>query len=61
MLPIVGPFGLVLVLVYLIVVIAIIALPIVVLREVRRRGAQLDRIERRLNDLDGRGGPPDPR
>jgi hypothetical protein len=61
MLPIVGPFGLLLVLFYLIVVIAIIALPIVVLREVRRRGAQLDRIERRLNDLDGRGGPPDPR
>jgi len=60
MLPIVGPFGLLLVLFYLIVVIAIIALPIVVLREVRRRGAQLDRIERRLNDLDGRGGPPDP-
>jgi uncharacterized protein YoxC len=61
MLPIVGPFELVLVLFYLIVVIAIIALPIVVLREVRKRGAQLDRIERRLDDLDGRGGPPDPR
>ena len=59
--PNVGPFELVLVLVYVVVVVAIIALPIVVLREVRRRGAQLDRIERRLNDLDGRGGPPDPR
>jgi hypothetical protein len=59
--PDVGSFGLVLVLVYVVVVVAIIALPIVVLREVRRRGAQLDRIERRLNDLDGRGGPPDPR
>jgi uncharacterized protein YoxC len=61
MIPTVGPFGLVLVLVYLVVVVAIIALPIVVLREVRKRGAQLDRIERRLNDLDGRGGPPDQR
>jgi uncharacterized protein YoxC len=61
MMPTVGPFGLVLVLVYLVVVVAIIALPIVVLREVRKRGAQLDRIERRLNDLDGRGGPPGPR
>ena len=61
MIPTVGPFGLVLVLFYLVVVVAIIALPIVVLREVRKRGAQLDRIERRLNDLDGRAGPPDPR
>ena len=33
---------------------AIIALPIFVLREMRNRGHQLDRIERRLNDLDGR-------
>jgi uncharacterized protein YoxC len=57
----IGPFEVVLLVVYLVVVVAIIALPIVVLREVRRRGAQLDRIERRLNDLDGRGGPPDPR
>ena len=56
-----GGFGIVLVAVYALVVIAIIALPIFVLREMRRRGAQLDRIERRLNDLDGRGGPPDPR
>ena len=56
-----APFGIVLVAVYALVVIAIIALPIFVLREMRRRGAQLDRIERRLNDLDGRGGPPDPR
>jgi hypothetical protein len=59
--PDVGAFGLVLVGVYALVVIAIIALPIVVLREMRHRGNQLDRIERRLNDLDGRGGPPDPR
>ena len=59
--PSVGPFEIVLVLVYAVVVIAIIALPIFVLREMRSRGRQLDRIERRLNDLDGRGGPPDPR
>ena len=59
--PDVGAAGFVLVAVYAIVVIAIIALPIAVLREMRRRGDQLDRIERRLNDLDGRGGPPDPR
>jgi hypothetical protein len=45
---------------YLAVVIAVLALPIWVLREIRRRGAQLDRIERRLDDLDGRGGR-DPR
>ena len=56
-----APFGIVLVAVYALVVIAIIALPIFVLREMRRRGAQLDRIERRLNDLDGHGGAPDPR
>jgi uncharacterized protein YoxC len=59
--PNVGPLEIVLVLTYVIVVIAIIALPIFVLREMRSRGSQLDRIERRLNDLDGRGGPPDPR
>jgi uncharacterized protein YoxC len=59
--PDVGPFEFVLVLVYAVVVIAIIALPIFVLREMRHRGNQLDRIERRLNELDGRGGPPDPR
>jgi len=41
---------------YLAVVIAVLALPLWVLREIRRRGAQLDRIERRLDDLDGRGG-----
>lgn len=56
-----GGFGIVLVAVYALVVIAIIALPIFVLREMRRRGAQLDRIERRLNDLDDHGGAPDPR
>jgi uncharacterized membrane protein len=59
--PDVGGFGIVLVLVYVVVVVAIIALPIFVLREMRRRGEQLDRIERRLNDFDGRGGPPDRR
>jgi hypothetical protein len=58
--PTVGPAELALIAFYLIVVVAIIALPIVVLREMRRRGDQLDRIERRLNDLDGHGGPPDP-
>jgi uncharacterized protein YoxC len=58
--PTVGPFEIVLVLVYVLVVVSIIALPIFVLREMRQRGRQLDRIERRLNDLDGRGGPPDP-
>ena len=57
--PSIGPFEIVLVLLYLLVVVAIIALPVFVLREMRRRGTQLDRIERRLNDLDGRGGPPE--
>ena len=59
--PDVGLAGVLLVAVYVVVVVAIIALPIFVLREMRHRGRQLDRIERRLNDLDGRGGPPDPR
>lgn len=59
--PNVGPLEILLVLVYVLVVVAIIALPIFVLREMHHRGSQLDRIERRLNDLDGRGGPPDPR
>jgi hypothetical protein len=54
-------FGLPAVAVYVFVVAAVIALPIFVLREMRRRGAQLDRIERRVNDLDGRGGPQNPR
>ena len=58
--PNVGPFEILIVLVYVAVVVAIIALPIFVLREMRRRGSQLDRIERRLNDLDGHDGP-DPR
>ena len=58
--PDIGTFGILLVVVYAVVVIAIIALPIFVLREMRHRGRQLDRIERRLNDRDGRGGP-DPR
>jgi uncharacterized protein YoxC len=50
----------VLVVSYVAVVVAVIALPIWVMREMRRRGEQLDRIERRLDDLDRRGGP-DPR
>jgi len=50
----------VLVVSYVAVVVAVIALPIWVMREMRRRGEQLDRIERRLDDLD-RGGGPDPR
>jgi len=58
--PDIGASGLVLVVAYLAVVVAVIALPIWVLREMRRRGDQLDRIERRLGDLDRRGGP-DPR
>jgi uncharacterized protein YoxC len=58
--PNVGAFEILLVLAYAVVVVAIIGLPIFVLREMRHRGHQLDRIERRLNDLDGRGGP-DPR
>ena len=45
---------------YVAVVIVVLALPLWVLREIRRRGAHLDRIERRLDDLDGRGGR-DPR
>jgi hypothetical protein len=52
-----APLILVAVLVYVAVVGAVIALPIAVLREMRRRGAQLDRIERRLDDLDRRAGP----
>ena len=59
--PEVGPVELVFLLIYIVVVVAIIGLPIFVLREMRKRGSQLDRIERRLDDLDGRGGPPDPR
>jgi hypothetical protein len=55
-----GTGGAILLVVYVLVVVAIIALPIFVLREMRQRGQQLDRIERRLIDLD-RGGPPDPR
>ena len=59
--PDIGAAGLLFLAIYVIVVVAIIALPIFVLREMRHRGRQLDRIERRLNDLDGRDGPPDPR
>jgi uncharacterized protein YoxC len=58
--PAIGAQELVLVVAYLAVVVAVIALPIWVMREMRRRGEQLDRIERRLEDLDRRGGP-DPR
>ena len=49
-----------LIIAYIAVVVAVIALPIWVLREMRRRGEQLDRIERRLDDIDRRAGP-DPR
>ena len=42
----------ILVAVYVVVVVAIIALPIMVMREMRRRGAQLDRIEKRLDRLE---------
>jgi len=58
--PAIGAQELVLIVAYVAVVIAVIALPIWVMREMRRRGEQLDRIERRLDDLDRRGGP-DPR
>jgi len=58
--PSVGAQELVLIVAYLAVVVAVIALPIWVMREMRRRAEQLDRIERRLDDLDRRGGP-DPR
>jgi hypothetical protein len=58
--PNIGAQELVLIAAYIAVVVAVIALPIWVLREMRRRGEQLDRIERRLDDLDRHGGP-DPR
>jgi hypothetical protein len=58
--PTVGPFEIALVVVYAIAVAAVIVLPIWVLREMRRRGEQLDRIERRLEELDRLAGP-DPR
>jgi uncharacterized protein YoxC len=58
--PAIGFEEIVLVVSYVAVVVAVIALPIWVMREMRRRGEQLDRIERRLDDLDRRGGP-DPR
>jgi Flp pilus assembly protein TadB len=56
----IGVLEIFLLVVYVAVVIAVIALPVWVLREMRRRGEQLDRIERRLDDLDRRRGP-DPR
>jgi hypothetical protein len=58
--PDIGLAGIFVIVAYLAVVVAVLAVPLWVLREVRRRGAQLDRIERRLDDLDGRAGP-DPR
>jgi hypothetical protein len=58
--PTVGPFEIALVLAYAAAVAAVIVLPIWVLREMRRRGEQLDRIERRLEELDRLTGP-DPR
>ena len=57
--PTVGPFEIALIVVYVLAVLAVTVLPIWVLREMRRRGAQLDRIERRLEDLDR--SRPDPR
>jgi len=57
--PTVGPFEIALIVVYALAVLVVIVLPIWVLREMRRRGAQLDRIERRLEDLDR--SRPDPR
>jgi len=57
--PTVGPFETALIVVYALAVLVVIVLPIWVLREMRRRGAQLDRIERRLEDLDR--SRPDPR
>jgi ribose 1,5-bisphosphokinase PhnN len=48
------------VIVYAVAVAAVIGLPIWVLREMRRGREQLDRIERRLEELDRRAGP-DPR
>jgi hypothetical protein len=58
--PTVGPFEIALVFVYAVAIVAVIVLPIWVLREMRRRGEQLDRIERRLEELDRLAGP-DPR
>ena len=55
--PTVGPFEIALVLAYAAAVVAVIVLPIWVLREMRRRGEQLDRIERRLEELDRLAGP----
>jgi hypothetical protein len=52
--------GIALVVVYALAVGAVIVLPIWILREMRRRGEQLDRIERRLEELDRPAGP-DPR
>ena len=58
--PSVGGFEIILVLAYIAVVVAVIALPYWMLRKVRRRSEQLDRIERRLDQMEGRGGS-DPR
>ena len=55
--PNIGAQELALIVAYIAVVVAVIALPIWVLREMRGRGEQLDRIERRLEDLDRHGGP----
>ena len=54
--PSIGTGELVLVLAYVAVVVAVIALPVWVMREMRRRGDQLDRIERRLDEIDRRAG-----
>jgi hypothetical protein len=54
--PDIGAGGILLVAVYVLVVVAIIALPVWVMREMRHRGEQLDRIERRLDEIDRRAG-----
>jgi Flp pilus assembly protein TadB len=51
-----GAGEIVLILVYVVVVIAIMALPLWILREMRSRGDQLDRIERRLDEINRRAG-----
>jgi hypothetical protein len=60
--PAVGLAELFLILVIAVEVVAQIALPILavilVVRFLRQRGARLDRIERRLDDLDRRAAPP---
>jgi hypothetical protein len=54
--PDIGLAELIIVLVELALAALIVAVPFAILRQLRRRGDQLDRIERRLDDLDRRGG-----